>query len=151
MARVFRKNRCAAAVIPSTITWPPEYWKSAKIRVFSKSEMTHYANLAVVPHVGLFDRGLSLVEKGASAVPPELQLTRGDARSLHIAAASVVAKVGRDAIMARLEGRFPGYGLARHKGYGTAAHRDSIRSLGPSAVHRRSFCTRIEGAKSRSC
>jgi ribonuclease HII len=110
-----------------------------------------YVKLAIVPDVGLFDRGLSLVGKDASAVPPELQLTRGDARSLHIAAASVVAKVGRDAIMHRLGERFPGYGLSKHKGYGTTAHRDAIRSLGPSIVHRRSFCTRIERAESQSC
>jgi ribonuclease HII len=110
-----------------------------------------YAKLAFEPDVGLFDRGLSLVGKDASAVPPELQLTRGDARSLHIAGASVVAKVGRDAIMDRLGERFPGYGLSKHKGYGTAAHREAIRSLGPSIVHRRSFCTRIERAESQSC
>jgi len=110
-----------------------------------------YAKLAFEPDVGLFDRGLSLVEKDANAVPPELQLTRGDARSLHIAAASVLAKVARDAIMGRLGQRFPGYGLSQHKGYGTAAHRDAIRCLGLSIVHRRSFCTRIGRAESQSC
>ncbi len=110
-----------------------------------------YAGLAVAPDVGLFDRGLSLVEEGSRSALPEIRLTRGDARSLHIAAASVLAKVGRDAIMDRLGRRFPGFGLSAHKGYGTAAHRDAIRRLGPSLVHRRSFCTRIEGAESQSC
>jgi ribonuclease HII len=110
-----------------------------------------YAKLAIVSDVGLFDRGLALVEKGASAVPPELQLTRGDSRSLHIAAASVLAKVGRDAIMDRLGRRFPGYGLAKHKGYGTSAHREAICQRGSSIVHRRSFCARIERAESQSC
>ena len=110
-----------------------------------------YAKLAIVPDVGLFDRGLSLVEKDARAVPPELQLARGDARSLHIAAASILAKVGRDAIMDRLGECFPAYKLSKHKGYGTAAHRDTIQSLGTSIVHRRSFCRRIERAESQSC
>ena len=110
-----------------------------------------YTKLTIVPGVGLFDRGLSLVEGDGSAVLPELQFTRGDARSLHIAAASVLAKVGRDAIMNRLGRRFPGYGLSKHKGYGTSAHRDAIRRLGRSIVHRRSFCTRIERAESQSC
>lgn len=106
--------------------------------------------LAVGPDVGLFDRGLSLPD-GATPNWPALELTRGDARSLHIAAASIVAKVGRDAIMQRLGDRFAGYGLARHKGYGTALHRERIGRLGPSTVHRRSFCSRIERAESQSC
>ena len=103
-----------------------------------------YGKLGVVPNVGLFDRGLSLVEDDGAASLRGLQFTRGDARSMHIAAASVLAKVGRDAIMTRLDRRFSGYGLAQHKGYGTVAHRDAIRRLGPTSVHRRSFCTRIE-------
>ncbi len=107
-----------------------------------------YAKLSVVPDLGLFDRGLSLAEDGDG--PVEIQITRGDARSLHVAAASIVAKVGRDAIMERLEECFRGYGLSRHKGYGTAAHRDAIRHLGPSIVHRRSFCRRIKSAESQT-
>jgi len=102
-----------------------------------------YAKLTVAVDVGLFDRGLSLAAEDTTAWLPEVRLTRGDARSLHIAAASVIAKVGRDAIMGRLGDRFPGYGLSGHKGYGTVAHREAIRRLGPSIVHRRSFCTRI--------
>ncbi len=109
------------------------------------------AGLRYRPDVGVFDRGLSLAEEGTTRTLPELQFTRGDARSLHIAAASIVAKVGRDAIMEQLGRRFPEYGLAGHKGYGTIAHRDAIHRFGPSAVHRRSFCSRIEGAQSQSC
>ena len=69
----------------------------------------------------------------------ELSFTRGDSRSLHIAAASILAKVTRDRIMINLAGRFPGYGFARHKGYGTAAHIAALRRLGPSPIHRRTF------------
>ncbi|MFC2099902.1 hypothetical protein ACFLSF_03630, partial [Candidatus Bipolaricaulota bacterium] len=68
-----------------------------------------------------------------------VSLTRGDARSLHIAAASIVAKVTRDALMERLDDRFPGYAFAKHKGYGTAAHRAAIDGRGPSPVHRTSY------------
>jgi ribonuclease HII len=110
-----------------------------------------FARLSVDPDFGLFDRGLSLTAASERGSLPQLQLTRGDARSLHIAAASILAKVGRDAIMDRLEDRFPGYELSKHKGYGTAAHRDAIRHHGPSIVHRRSFCTRIGWAESQSC
>lgn len=64
---------------------------------------------------------------------------RGDARSLSIAAASIVAKTHRDALMEELDRRYPGYGLARHKGYGTDEHRRSIRRLGLTPVHRASY------------
>ncbi|UCH36581.1 MAG: ribonuclease HII [Armatimonadota bacterium] len=63
----------------------------------------------------------------------------GDAYSMSIAAASVVAKVTRDRIMERLERLYPGYGFAAHKGYGTRAHRLAIERLGICPVHRRSF------------
>jgi ribonuclease HII len=63
----------------------------------------------------------------------------GDGLCLSIAAASVVAKVTRDRLMIEADGEFPGYGFARHKGYGTAAHLASLAALGPSPWHRRSF------------
>lgn len=64
---------------------------------------------------------------------------KGDARSLSIAAASILAKTHRDALMNELDRLHPGYGLARHKGYGTAEHQDALRRLGPSPVHRMSY------------
>jgi len=70
---------------------------------------------------------------------PQHSLPKGDALVLSIAAASIVAKVTRDRLMAGLEDCFPGYGLARHKGYGTAQHRAALAVLGPSAIHRLSF------------
>jgi ribonuclease HII len=66
-------------------------------------------------------------------------LIKGDRRSLSIAAASVLAKTNRDAMMRDLDQSFPGYGFARHKGYGTAAHRNALYRLGVSSAHRRSF------------
>jgi ribonuclease HII len=69
----------------------------------------------------------------------------GDAKSLSIAAASIFAKVLRDRWMAVLDGRHPGYGLAGHKGYGTASHLEALRRLGPCPEHRRSFAP-VRGA-----
>lgn len=66
-------------------------------------------------------------------------LVEADARIACVAAASVIAKVVRDAIMVALDRHFPGYQLARHKGYPTAEHRRALQQLGPCAVHRRSF------------
>ena len=70
---------------------------------------------------------------------PQTSLPQGDARVLSIAAASVIAKVTRDQWMVSLEEAYPGYGFARHKGYGTSQHRSALLRLGPSPVHRRSF------------
>lgn len=70
---------------------------------------------------------------------PQEAIVRGDARVLSIAAASVVAKVTRDRMMVALDDRYPGYGFARHKGYGTAAHQEALHQLGPSPIHRRTW------------
>lgn len=70
---------------------------------------------------------------------PQTSIPKGDALSLSIAAASVLAKTTRDAILCELDNRHPGYGLANHKGYGTASHREAIKRLGPTPIHRMSF------------
>jgi ribonuclease HII len=70
---------------------------------------------------------------------PQSAITHGDATVLSIAAASVVAKALRDQQMVELDHVYPGYGFARHKGYGTSEHLDSLRRLGPSPIHRLSY------------
>ena len=70
---------------------------------------------------------------------PQKTVVKGDSRSVSIAAASVLAKVHRDRLMAELDSRFPGYGFAKHKGYATRQHLESLKKLGPCPVHRRSF------------
>lgn len=75
-------------------------------------------------------RGLDLPQQG---------IVHGDALSLTIAAASILAKTARDALMEELDGRHPGYGFSRHKGYPTPEHLAALQELGPCPVHRRSF------------
>jgi len=70
---------------------------------------------------------------------PQKGIIRGDQLSFSIACASIVAKVSRDRQMMELDGMYPGYGLARHKGYGTRQHLQCLGQLGPCAIHRRSF------------
>ena len=72
--------------------------------------------------------------------PREVNVVKGDSKCASIAAASILAKVERDALMDELDARYPGYGFASNKGYGTKAHRDAIHSLGLSEIHRRSYC-----------
>jgi len=70
---------------------------------------------------------------------PSTAVVGGDAKCFSIAAASIVAKVTRDRLMEEYDRIYPGYGFARHKGYGTAAHMAAIRTRGPCAIHRTSF------------
>lgn len=70
---------------------------------------------------------------------PQRSLPKADARCLSVAAASIVAKVKRDRLMIALDKEFPGYGFARHKGYGTQQHREALDRLGPSSIHRMSW------------
>ena len=70
---------------------------------------------------------------------PQEALIKGDRRSMSIAAASVLAKTARDALMQEWDAAFPGYGFSHNKGYGTAFHRAALEALGPCTLHRRSF------------
>jgi len=70
---------------------------------------------------------------------PQTPLVKGDARSLSIAAASILAKTYRDAQLRTLDQEYTGYGFAAHKGYGTTRHLAALVTLGPSPIHRRSF------------
>jgi ribonuclease HII len=70
---------------------------------------------------------------------PAMAIVEGDAKSLSIAAASIVAKVTRDAMMAELALAHPGYGFEAHKGYATPQHLQALQTLGPCPIHRRSF------------
>ena len=74
---------------------------------------------------------------------PHAAIVRGDARSLCIAMASIVAKVARDRMMADLDAEHPGYGFARHKGYGTEEHREAVVRLGRCPLHREMFLRKL--------
>jgi len=91
-------------------------------------------SLSVMPQILLND---------AVTIPqvkiPQIPIIKGDAKSLSIAAASVIAKVTRDRLMREYDELMPDYGFAVHKGYGTAAHIAALRKFGPSPIHRRTF------------
>ncbi len=71
-------------------------------------------------------------------------IIKGDEKDVFIACASIIAKVSRDRLMQKLAKKYKGYGLEIHKGYGTLTHRQAIRKLGLSPLHRKSFCTKID-------
>jgi ribonuclease HII len=114
--------------------WPPELDRLNVYRAALEAMRRAVLALATPPDHVLVD---------ARTIPdiaaPQTAIVGGDARDGSIAAASIVAKVHRDAIMCRLEGDHPGYGFARHMGYATREHLRALRRLGPSPLHRRSF------------
>ena len=91
-------------------------------------------NLSVKPDVLLND-AVTIPGVDIKQVP----IIKGDAKSISIGAASIVAKVSRDRMMAEFDKIYPGYDLAKNKGYGTAAHIEGIKKYGPCEIHRRSF------------
>lgn len=93
------------------------------------------SGLSLAPPYLLTDFRLELPELDT----PQTALVKGDALCLSIAAASVLAKTARDQLMCELDSCYQGYGLGKHKGYGTQFHRSALKRLGISAIHRRSF------------
>lgn len=96
------------------------------------------AAMGTAPALALIDGN----RNGGIAVPSRC-VVGGDGKCASIAAASVLAKVTRDRYMLELDVRYPGYGFAQHKGYGTAAHYAALREKGPSEVHRRTFLKKM--------
>ena len=90
--------------------------------------------LTVKPDILLID-AVNLTGTGIEVMP----IIKGDAKSNSIAAASILAKVSRDRIMVEYDKEYPGYGFAKHKGYGTPEHYKAIRELGKSPIHRETF------------
>lgn len=92
------------------------------------------AGLSVTPDLLLND-AVTIPEIGIRQVP----IVKGDAKSVSIAAASILAKVTRDRMMEEYDAMWPEYGFAKHKGYGTAQHIAALKEYGPCPIHRRSF------------
>ena len=92
------------------------------------------SHLAVTPQILLND-AVTIPQVAIRQVP----IIKGDAKSVSIAAASILAKVTRDHMMLEYDKLYPEYGFAKHKGYGTAAHIAALREFGPCPIHRRTF------------
>ena len=121
-------------------TYPMEKEKLEKIDEINILQATYEAMRAAI---GGLSQTPDLLLNDAVTIPgmeiPQIPIVKGDAKSVSIAAASILAKVTRDHLMAEYDKLYPGYGFAKHKGYGTAAHIAALRELGPSPIHRRTF------------
>ncbi len=159
----------AAAVILPLDAWLPGLNDSKRLSRAARERLAHqiealaldFARGVVEPdevdRVNVYQAGLLAMRRAvdALATPPDALLVDarrlpgmtcrqeahvgGDSRVAAIAAASIIAKVWRDARMAELDRHHPGYGFARHSGYGTREHLEALAALGPSPIHRRSF------------
>ena len=142
-----KKRETLAEVIKSTpdCTWCIASASPAEIDTLNILSATHLAMrraaLGVGEKLGEAVKMFILVDGlPVRTLPyPSRNLVKGDARSLFIAAASILAKTARDADCLRLEALYPGYGFAKHKGYPTPAHLAALKRLGPCPEHRRSF------------
>jgi ribonuclease HII len=115
----------------------------ADVEEVDRLNIFHAAKLAMCRAVDqLAPKPQFLFIDGKFRIPHKLQqlcLVKGDLHSVSIGAASIVAKVHRDRYMEELEGVYPGYGFAQHKGYGSVFHRQQIQDRGPTPIHRKSF------------
>ena len=139
-----KKRDRLAEIIKTTpgCTWAIASASPAEIDSLNILRATHVAMKRAADEVAakLGDRPRILVDGLAVSTLPDAQnVIKGDAKSLFIAAASILAKTARDADCLRLEQLYPGYGFARHKGYPTKAHLEALAKLGPCPEHRRSF------------
>ncbi|MBB4197712.1 ribonuclease HII [Rhodoblastus sphagnicola] len=125
----------ASALAISVVMAPAAEVDALNIRGATLKAMARAAAaLALPPAFALIDG-----RDAPKLVCPARAVIHGDAISMSIAAASIVAKVARDRLMARLDRIYPGYGFAGHAGYGTPAHLAALRQHGPCPEHRRSF------------
>jgi ribonuclease HII len=135
-----RREALAAAVRDSALAWALGRAEVAEIDALNILQASLLAMRRAVAALTRAPR-LALIDGNRCPELPcaALALIGGDRRVAVISAASILAKVARDAEMVELDACYPGYGLAGHKGYPTAAHRAALLRLGPSPVHRCSF------------
>lgn len=133
--RVFGLVRAHALAVGVGVCSPAEVDELNVLWASMEAMRRAIADLALSPDVALIDGN-----RTAPGVPcPQEAVVKGDARSLSIAAASVIAKVTRDRRLVALDAELPAYGFARHKGYPTAQHYAALAEHGPTPHHRRSF------------
>lgn len=136
-----RQREAAAGIIREvSLAWAVGSASAEEVDAMGPLRATRLAMLRALQSLPLFPDHLLLdYLRLPEADIPQTAVTHGDALSLSIAAASVIAKTWRDAQMVAMDTQFPGYGFGRHKGYGTREHATALDRLGLCAEHRRSY------------
>ena len=135
-----KREELYAVIVKEALAWSVGIAEPARIDEINILQATYeamrdaVAGLNVQPDVLVND---------AVTIPkisiPQAPVVKGDAKCLSIAAASILAKVTRDRMMEEYDRQYPAYGFAGHKGYGTRAHIEALKTFGPCPIHRRSF------------
>jgi ribonuclease HII len=135
-----RRERLAAEIRDRAFAWAVASASVEEIDEINILQASLLAMARAVEALGVVPGEVVADGLHAPAVAcPARAVVKGDRTVPAISAASILAKTARDAFMRELCGRYPGYGFATHKGYGTPQHLDALRRLGPSPVHRRTF------------
>ena len=123
------------------VVWPPEIDRINILQATYEAMRQAVAQLPQEPDILLND---AVIIPGISEVK-QIKIIKGDAKSVSIAAASILAKVTRDHMMMEYDKIYPEYGFAKHKGYGTKMHNEAILTYGPCPIHRRTFLKKLLG------
>ena len=134
------RERLAQRIKADAVAWAVGV---AEVEEIDELNIYHAGLLAMRRAVENLKTAPDFILVDARAIPgcvaPQRGIVRGDSLSASIAAASIIAKTTRDAMMIEFDGRYPGYGFAGHKGYSTPRHFEALRCLGASPIHRRSY------------
>lgn len=134
-----RREVLAAEVKAVALAWAVGLASAQEVDSLNVLQATHLASHRALDALGARLCGLVTDYLRLEPPYPVLAVAKGEAHSLQIAAASLVAKTHRDDLMREAARRYPQYGFASHKGYGSARHLDALARFGPCSLHRRSF------------
>jgi ribonuclease HII len=134
------RDRWAADIKVIAITWGVGFASSQEIDDIGILPATHLAAQRALRMLSVYPEHLILDYLQIADVQiPQMSLVKGDERSLSVAAASILAKTARDALLTDLDSAYPGYGFMHNKGYGTPAHLKALQRLGACPIHRYTF------------
>ncbi|MEI9902168.1 MAG: ribonuclease HII [Hyphomicrobium sp.] len=134
------RERLAGEIKASAVAWSVSFAEVAEIDTINIYHAGLLAMRRAVEGLASRPEHMLIDARRLREVPiPQQNIIKGDCKSLSIAAASILAKTSRDALMRKLDVIYPGYGFARHKGYPVREHLAALKALGASPVHRRSF------------
>jgi ribonuclease HII len=134
-----RREELAEKIREHALAWAVAEMDAGRIDAWNILQASRQAMTAALGKLSVLPDYLLIDAVKLDVLVEQKSIIHGDARSVSIAAASILAKVERDRRMNELDQQFPGYGLAENKGYGTPDHLEALRRLGPTPLHRYSF------------
>lgn len=138
-----KREACYEQIMEKAVAWGIGRVDAAMIDQINIKQAARLAMKKAVDALQVMPEQLLIDAETIACDTPQLAIIKGDALSQSIAAASIIAKVTRDRLCLEWERMYPEYGIAEHKGYATAKHREQILAFGPTPMHRRSFLNNL--------